>query len=614
MKVHASSIRNVNIIFAMFQHFLQILLFKSKRTWTFFVERPELVRKLIVVFAPYLLILTSGLDWMFANHTLDPYHYSGIFLNYADPGFHEWNYKHARLPWILSGYLLFSIFNFKVATILLIGTYFSSALLGVYIFMRNMLGASIAFVFAVALGFFPQFHMLHSGGAYYHNLSSATFLIWSFAILSMAFKNKEKAPRYLFYSGIFAALAFHCNITVINFFPIFIGLLWLMNPSKPIKPIIKKLTLFVCGALIITLGLILISWIVRGQPFFFANVFRLVKHALRDPNFQKTWWESWGSLWFFSKYKLHVLLLACVYFGASGFSPFKRKWNFALNTKEGRFALFCIAQYIYIFTAWLLWQTEGQTALNIDYFSYPLIIPCFICLGGLLYISSKGSFTINPQWYLIIPALFLGILISGLGPKLNLIPMGYLYLAGSLIIFLLLFTKKTWALVSWFMVFALACSINNDALLYNLPNRTKAAHGKNYTLAVLKGQEYVSEIAQWNNLRVFYFTSETINDQNGAYLGSHPSSILNLWYPITNVWANDDSLSEEHVYSSIIEDMVNNQKYLVVITKNNDAYTRLKELFLNYNGELVEHGNYPIEINGGSFNIKSFKVSKIQKS
>lgn len=114
----------------------------------------DLARKFIVMLAPYLLILTSGWDWMFVNYGVDSSNYSAIFLNFGNPEFFADGYKFGRLPWVLSGYFVFSVFSPKVAIILLASSYFSLALLGTYIFIRNMLSSSIAFVISIALGFF----------------------------------------------------------------------------------------------------------------------------------------------------------------------------------------------------------------------------------------------------------------------------------------------------------------------------------------------------------------------------------------------------------------------------------------------------------------------------
>lgn len=576
----------------------------------FFKERPDLTRKLIVMFAPYLLIITSGWDWMFANYSQDPFHYSAIFLNYNNSEFFRGldGYKYGRLPWILSGYLAFSIFSPKVATLILASTFFSLALLGVYIFIRNMFNESIAFVIALALGFFTTFHMAHSGGVFYHNLSSATFLIWSFTMLSRVILDNEKRNRYIFYSGIFAALALHCNITIINFLPLYLFFFYLGEGVRSLKLIVRRLGIFLAGGVAITIVLILINWVIRGEPFFFGNVVRLVKHAIRDPEFQKPWWESWSSLWFLQK--RHVLVLSGIYFGAIALIPFKSTWTYALHSKNGRCALYCVGQYIFLFSLWIFWQTEGQTALNIDYFSYPLIIPAFICLSGLLFLGTKGTFSISLKWNWILPLLFLGITVSGMGLYVRLEMMTYLYVIGALLIFVLIYCKSTSSVLLWLVIFSILCGLSNDRADYKIRHSECSSSNRDYTLAVVKGQQYVSSIGPWDDIRVFFSPSEQILDQDGKSLGWHPISTLNLWKTIVNIWGKD-LFASENIKSKEISSIIDDKKTLVVISKDEDNYRKLRDLFNNHGANLIEVGNYPITLKeGGSFSIRSFKALK----
>lgn len=575
----------------------------------FFRENPDLMRKLIVVLAPYFLILTSGFDWMFGNYSVDPYNYSAIFLNFADPEFFANGYKFGRLPWVLSGYIAFSIFSPKVATILLISSFFSFALLGMYIFIRNMLNYSTAFFITIALAFFAPFHSLHSGGVFYHNLSSATFLIWSFAFLSRVFNANQKKSLCIFYGGLFAALALHCNITVINFLPLYLVFFCLMDERKTLKSLFRSSIICLGGALVITLVLMILNWCIRGDFFFYKDIVRLAKSGITDSNFQKPWWESWSTLWFLKK--RHALVLSGIYFDALAVIPFMNTWSWALRSKNGHKALYCVGQYIFLFTLWIFWQTEGQTALNIDYFSYPLIIPAFICLGGLVFLVTKGNFSISSKWYWILPLIYLGTAVSGIGLYVKSETIAYLYLIIPLLIFSIIFCRKNKAALLWVILLAFVCAANNDQANYKIKSHSSSSN-VDFIQAVIKAQQYISSIARWKNISVFYSSAEYALDQdkNKRYF---PVAVLNVWPSIVNVWGGGDLFTSENVYSNQINSSINDNKTLIVITQNETNYPRIKKLYNENNADIVEIANYPLVLkNDLVFNIKSFKIIKNQ--
>ncbi|HEU4690271.1 MAG TPA: hypothetical protein VFS23_17990, partial [Vicinamibacterales bacterium] len=64
---------------------------------------------LIATVAPLALLLSNS-DWFFTREGyLDPWNYVGLFHHYLDPDYLPEDYKLARLPWILVGFLVNSV-------------------------------------------------------------------------------------------------------------------------------------------------------------------------------------------------------------------------------------------------------------------------------------------------------------------------------------------------------------------------------------------------------------------------------------------------------------------------------------------------------------------------
>src|SRR5262245_24246465 len=141
-----------------------------------FRSRSVIAAALLVSFAPLALLLFNT-DWIFTSEGyLDPWHYVGFFREYLNPNYSPGAYKLARLPWILSGYLVNSVLPPLPAVYVLHGLFLCVTSLALFIGLYALLGRlALAAVAATALGFYTHAH--GSGGWDYHNTAAGAFYL-----------------------------------------------------------------------------------------------------------------------------------------------------------------------------------------------------------------------------------------------------------------------------------------------------------------------------------------------------------------------------------------------------------------------------------------------------
>src|SRR5687768_6877806 len=132
------------------------------------------------VLSPLVLLLGST-EWLYTPEGyLDPWDYVGCFLSYGHPDFLPGRYKLARLPWILSGWMVHRVFADVAASHVLHLGYLIASTAGMYVLVRQLFSSTtIAGLTAILLGFYTHFH--GSGGWDYHNAAAGAFHIWSLA-------------------------------------------------------------------------------------------------------------------------------------------------------------------------------------------------------------------------------------------------------------------------------------------------------------------------------------------------------------------------------------------------------------------------------------------------
>jgi hypothetical protein len=340
------------------------------------------VAGLIAAVAPLALLL-SNTDWFFTREGyLDPWNYVGLFREYLDPDYLPEDYKLARLPWILSGYVVHSVLSPVTAAYALHAVFLCAATLALFVGIEALFHKpALAAVLALCLGFYTPVH--GSGGWDYHNTAAGAFYLATFALLALP---SALAGNRLVLAGAGAmgALALHTNITLVNLLPALV-LVYLsavrifLTERVTARTLVARIGWGVLGAIVATVALGVVNWHIGREFLFFAPLLRVVARYVGNPDNQAAFHQSWSSGWFWTA--RYLALPAAVFVAGCTFFAVGRR--LALGSAD-RLAASLVLQFLLVALLWGAWQTAGQTALDVDYFAYVLIPNCFIALAGIL--------------------------------------------------------------------------------------------------------------------------------------------------------------------------------------------------------------------------------------
>ena len=328
-----------------------------------------------------LSAINSG--WLYTPLSwLDPWYNVAYFLHYGDPTFLNSYYKSSRLSWIIPGFVAYKIFQPIVANYILHMGCLVVSVLFFYLTVIRLFGHAIAFATAACLAVFIPFH--GSGGWDYQNAAGGAYYIVAFYFLSGAPSSRNRKVL-LVGSGVAYAAAIHAVVSFVNAIPIlgvqFLVLYYHQFGERPSWPTILLSSLwFLTGAIALTIALGLVN-VTLGRDFlFFWPLIEIVFSYVHDSHNLTRWWLPWSTGWFLEPNTffyyirfIFAVLVACL---ASVVGAIvQRRFCFV--------ALSLQAQYIFIVVLWIAWQTVGQTALQPEYFAYPLYPAMFFALAGL---------------------------------------------------------------------------------------------------------------------------------------------------------------------------------------------------------------------------------------
>jgi hypothetical protein len=352
-------------------------------------ESPDRAARLLLVLTPIAMSLIND-SWLYTEIAwLDPWYNIAYFLHYSDPNFLNWYYKIARLPWIIPGYLAYSVFTPVVANYILhMGALILSAL-ALYSGLRRLFGVDVAFLTAALLTVYVPFH--GSGGWDYQTTPSGAYYLLTFAILTHAALAREKRSWLLFLSGVTYGATVHANVIFINMAPIlalhFLTTLIARRSEKPSwREIVRYVLLAALGILAVTVVLGLINLAVGRDFIFFKVLFNFVVSYVADTSHEKSWWIPWSDLWFVTPKAFSYLAIPfCIGLLGLGVLAVAASMRFRFDAV----ALSLVAQYVFVALMWVFWQSVGHTALTPSYFAYPLIPPMFCAIGGMAALLAK---------------------------------------------------------------------------------------------------------------------------------------------------------------------------------------------------------------------------------
>jgi hypothetical protein len=374
------------------------------------------VAGLLLALSGPLLLTAGSRDWLFTGGGIDPFAYIGYFLHYGDPLFNPADYKLARLPWILSGVLVHHLFAPVPAAIVLHLGFLTLSIAAFFVIVYECFGrVSVALTWSLALGLSPEFS--DSGGWDYHNTAAGAFYLLSAAMVTVGSVAWRLRSFWIFTAGVFAALAIHSNITMVNTAPFLLVLLWVRSrvaaqaATAPWRRLAYDVLWMAAGAVAITVALGLVNMAV-GRPFFFPRaLLSLVTEYVADPENQKPWWQPWTSLWFL-RYDYMALLWVAVF--ASMFVVVRDR---ARHTESAAAVLMC-GTFLALFGIWTVWQTVGQTALDFASMAFPLFPHAFLALAAFHFALARRVQDLAPRHLWYYPVLMVLPWAIGLGTRI----------------------------------------------------------------------------------------------------------------------------------------------------------------------------------------------------
>jgi hypothetical protein len=250
-----------------------------------------------------------------------------------------------------------------------------------YLTVAKLFGRTVAFPIAACLAVYIPFH--GSGGWDYQNAASGAFYIVAFYLLTSAVLSKQ--PRWLAIgAGAAYVAAVHAVIGFVNLAPILVFHCFALYrhqfgqfPSWRYVLWIGVWVLF--GALVLTILLGLANLAVGREFIFFKPLLDLVMYFLQDSKKQASWWLAWSTGWFLDAYYLGYLVLSFATLVGCVVCMILAMFRWRFDS----IALSLQVQYIFVALLWLAWQSLGQTALQPDYFAYPIYPVMFFGLAGI---------------------------------------------------------------------------------------------------------------------------------------------------------------------------------------------------------------------------------------
>lgn len=378
----------------------------------FMAETLTELRKPLHIAVLFLIPLTMAAvqsDWLYTPiGYLDPWYNVGFFLHYGDAAFRTAHYKIGRLSWLLPGWVLYHVFRPVVANFVLHVGSLLLATVFVYLTLARLIARDLAFLAAVFLTIYFPFHA--SGGWDYQNAGVGAFYALTLYFLTSA--AQSAVPRRgLFLTGMAYAATFHASILFLNMLPVLAAhyLLVRRNAHHPIaRGLLRGAGWIVAGFAALTLVLGAINWSVGRQFLFFQPIVEIVFHYVKDPSHQKSWWLAWSTGWVLRReFANHLAVpFATLVLGSWVLvRRLQRGWRDGADPVPP----FLVTQFIFLAGLWIVWQSLGQTALQPEYFAYPLIIPCILALAGLMAMS-EGTTPVAASGWVIPCSLLCGVI------------------------------------------------------------------------------------------------------------------------------------------------------------------------------------------------------------
>jgi len=340
-----------------------------------------------LVFIPIVIGLIHD-DWLYSTiGFMDPWYNVGYFLHYFDPAVLNGYYKEERLSWLLPGYFLYgSIGPLAANFVLHVGSLILSTTF-LYLTLARLTSRWAALIAAALLCAYYPFH--GSGGWDYQSVGAGVYYAITLYLLTRAAQSIKPSP-WLIGAGVAFACAVCAVLPLVNMIPVLAAhYLVITQRRRTWTEALRAVGWGSIGFVGISLVFSIAAKAAGRNPIFFQDIVGIAFKFASNPENQVRWWLPWSSLWFLdSVHAAYFIGITAIAIGSSIWLVatllMLRRPEHAINRREAAIPIMLVGQYVFLFLLWVLWQTQGQTALQPDYFAHPLIVPAFLALGVLL--------------------------------------------------------------------------------------------------------------------------------------------------------------------------------------------------------------------------------------
>lgn len=336
------------------------------------------INTVLIVALPFIMLAAND-EWLFPyGHPSDAWINYSFYLNDGDqfPELYQ-TYKASRVSWLSKGHFLHSFLAPLTAHYVLHISMFIAILLTFYRLVLELFDHHTAFVAAIALGTYSQFHGTQSFEWDYQAHDGTLHML--LAILALCFAAKRtKWQWWLIGAGAAWSVALQATY-IATYIPAVVVWYLYLNHQHRRNPIIRSGIFILIGAIAMTAFMGLVSMSMGGNFFFVYNIFHAAQvfGTSGNFNFHSGYWYSLTDL---LKFRLGIILPIIV-FGISAtlfaWLAVKRSADTSAQSIKA-----CLLLYLAAFSCALVFHFIGHGQLSNDHILAFIIPFSFIALAA----------------------------------------------------------------------------------------------------------------------------------------------------------------------------------------------------------------------------------------
>lgn len=381
------------------------------------VGASTLVALAAIVSVPLLFAVATRGEWLVDYGSEDNWIYVKYFDVWGNPHPElrramDDNYKAARVPWILPGYVAYQVFGPLVGTYVLHLTVLIGGTLCFWAAARRLFGEGTALIASLLLIAYPNYHSSTIPGFWnYHGQASLAY--YFLATLCLTFGVTARWPL-LWYAGTGAALvgSLGTSLTYVVLLPsLAVFALALLGHARG-RIELRQVALMLGGGLLgafAAIGLFgAANVLVSGGPFlfFWRQITYTVEVAADAPPFRSLgeWFPAWFEHARWIGYPPLVVLAALAALWPVWRSNRLRGQRWAV--------LGCLLQVLVACVTVVVLELRAQPMIQVAYIYHQILAPTAFALAALIFVIQRGERRLPPILGIVI--LIVGLILPQL--------------------------------------------------------------------------------------------------------------------------------------------------------------------------------------------------------